>query len=64
MPKKGCVNTAKHAHTVSFLFEATIKSAGETPALFDTTVSYMVCVKVRVMTSICCSLVSELKRTA
>ena len=34
MPKTGCVNTAKRAHTVSFLFEATIKSAGETPALF------------------------------
>ena len=61
MPKTGCVNTAKRAHTVSFLFEATIKSAGD---FFDTTVSYMVCVKVRVMTSICCSLVSELKRTA
>ena len=27
-------------------------------------VAYMVCVKVRVMTSICCSLVSELNRTA
>ena len=40
------------------------KKCRDEPGTFATSVPYMVLVKVRVMTSICCSLVSELKRTA